>query len=150
MSLREKSAWVSLVIMLFVFVPDFGRLVGPLSRGEFPSAVGILPLFLGAVILETFLFVAAEITIAILSRNEPTDERDRAIDATAHRYAYYVLSTTCGVALLGMVALSVVQAGIEFPLNRLAVILSQVVFFCLILAEVVRNTTQVVGYRRGA
>ncbi len=149
MSFREKSAWISLGITLVVFVPYFSRLLGPLTRNEFPTAA-ILPLFLGAVALQTVLIVVAVIAIAILSREEPADERDRAIDATAHRFAYYVLSTTSAVALLGLVALSVVQSAIEAPLTETVAIFSQIVFFCLILAEVVRNVTQVVGYRRSA
>jgi len=149
MSFREKSAWISLGITLFVFVPYFARLLGPLSRHEFPTAT-ILPLFLGAVVLETVLIIAAAIVIAILSREEPADERDRAIDATANRYAYYALSTTSVVALIGLVALSAIPNEIPAPRTEAIAFLSQVVFSCLILAEVVRNTTQIVGYRKGA
>jgi hypothetical protein len=153
MSLREKRAWISLAITLFVFVPYFSNMLGPLARHE-ADLGAVLPLFLGAVILEAALIIFAEIVVAILSRDEKGDERDRAIAGRAHRIAYHVLSISATSVLLGLVALSAIPEDflveIPFAQAEASAFLSQVLFLCLIVAEVVRNTTEVFYYRRGS
>ncbi len=149
MSLREKSAWISLVISLFVFVPYFARLFGAIRQGDLPD-LGILGPFLGAAAVQVALIVIGEIVAALSTRDEPADERDRAIDARANRYGYHVLSATCGLALVAMVVAMVGSLAVEVTPTVALATASQAVFFCLVLAEAVRNTLQVVGYRRGA
>lgn len=149
MSLREKSAWISLGITLFVYVPYFAGMLGPLFHHEFTLAA-VLPLFLGAVLLQTMLMVASQIVLALIGRGELADERDRIIDARAHRVGYNVLHITASFTLLCLIALTAIPAEIRIGQAPAVAFLGQVLLLCLVLAELARNATEIVCYRRGS
>lgn len=129
MSFREKSAWISLVLItafLLAFAFNVGR--------NFHIQLGILVLF---VVLEIVLHIA----IAIQSPRDaraPKDERERLIDMKATHIAFYVL-------LSG--ALLSAFSGFHLGLDRYAV--SQCVFLMAVIAELVKFASQVFYFRRG-
>jgi hypothetical protein len=136
MSFREKSAWISLVLILTVFGPYFW-LVGRALTGQTHVHGGTQ----FALIL---LFIVLEIVvhIAVAARsprdaNAPMDERENLIDLKATRTAFYVLF---GGAILSIFTL-------HFPINVWT--LSQFVLFSIVLAELVRFASQIVLFRRG-
>lgn len=151
MSFREKSAWIALVITLIVFVPYFQQVFAPLTRGELRLGLGnVLDAFIGMVVLQIVLSIAFHIVLVLHAREEPADERDRAIKVKANHVAYYVLVTTCYIAGSGMFVMALLS-----PLPALAsslqayLLMSQVLLFCIVLAETAQYVTQVVYYRRG-
>lgn len=110
----------------------------------------LLGLFIGMSVLQVVLTVVFHIALAIHERNETTDERDRAIEAKSIKVAYYVLVTTCflaGFAMFVLGALSAVPALADSLQAYL--LMSQVLLFCIVLAETAQYVTQVVSYRRG-
>src|SRR5262245_23014159 len=136
MSFREKSAWISVVLIVLVFGPYFW-LVGRSFAGTGHVHVGTqFALILLFVVLEIVLHIA----VAIQSPRDaeaPSDERDNLIDLRATRVAFYVLF---GGALVSIFTL-------HFPVNVWT--LSQFVLFSIVVAELVKFSSQIVFYRRG-
>ncbi|HZM94499.1 MAG TPA: hypothetical protein VFB92_13800 [Vicinamibacterales bacterium] len=136
MSFREKSAWISLMLIVLVFGPYFW-LVGRSFAGQTHVHGGTqFALILLFVVLEIVLHIA----VAIQSPRDaeaPSDERDNLIDLRATRVAFYVLF---GGALISIFTL-------HFPVNVWT--LSQFVLFSIVVAELVKFGSQIVFYRRG-
>ena len=136
MSFREKSAWISVILILAVFGPYFwfvGRSFAGATHVHGGTQFALILLF---VVLEIVLHVA----IAIQSPRDaraPKDEREDLIGLKATRTAFYVLF---GGALLSIFAL-------HFPIN--AWTLSQFVLFSIVVAELVKFASQIVFFRRG-
>ena len=136
MSFREKSAWISLVLLLAVFTPFFWNSYQQFTgRVDTSSAVGTAFLLLAAFVVFEIVLHA----IAIQSPDEanaPRDERERLIEMRATSVAFPVL-------LVG--ALSAVGL---LHLGSRAWLMAQVVMLAIVVAEVVRFGLQVVLYRR--
>jgi hypothetical protein len=136
MSFREKSSWVSLVLIVAVFGPYFWLVVRSLT-GETHVHGGtqfaLILLFVG---LEIVLHLA----IAFQSPRDaraPKDERENLIDLRATRTAFYVLF---GGALLSIFTM-------HFQVN--VWMLSQFVLFSIVVAELVKFASQIILFRRG-
>lgn len=139
MSFREKSAWISFLTILGVFIPFFWnsyrQFTGAISTRDSVSTAFLL---LGA-------FVAIEIVLHLVlairaprEARSPRDERERLIDLRATRVGFYVL-------LVG--AMSAVGA---VHLTRSAWAISQVALLAVVVAELVRFGIQIVLFRRDA
>lgn len=143
-SYREKVAWISLMTTALLYVPYFVIISRWWAQGTmlWPQ---VLVLLAGVAVLHAVLLPLGLLAWWLLGQRAadlPADERDRAIDASATRAAYFTLIAggfTLPFALLSF------QAG---TLAQPAVLL-QGFFFCFVLAEVVRFARQVLGYRRG-
>ncbi len=139
MSFREKSAWVSFVTILLVFIPFFWNSWRQ-YRGEITGrdAVGTaFALLLAFVVLAIVLQVVLAVRAPREARS-PRDERERLIDMRATRAAYYVL-------LVGA------MAGVgTIHLTPSAWAMQQVVLFSIGVAELVRFGLQIVLFRRDA
>src|SRR5262249_55821699 len=92
-SFREKSAWISLGVILVVFVPYFLN-VFRLFASRTLNAGAVMGLFIAAPIFTIALQVVLHVACAILSPPEVTDERDRAIELKSFRIAYGILAVT--------------------------------------------------------
>src|SRR5262245_11746213 len=136
MSFREKSAWISLGLIVLVFVPYFW-LVGQALSGKVHVHAGTqFTLITVFIALEIIVHVA----VALRSPRDaraPKDERDYLIDLRATRAAFYVLFAG---ALCSIFA-------IHFRVSVWA--MSQSVLFSIVVAELVRFSRQIVFYRRG-
>ena len=138
MSFREKSVWISFLIMLVLFsvwVWNLGRgITGQAERADVVRLSIILLIF--AVVLEVVLHVG----LAIWSPREartPRDERERLIELYATRIAFRVL---VGAALL---TLGSAHLGARTGVLMDAMMLS------VILALLVKFGSEVVLFRRG-
>jgi hypothetical protein len=139
LSFREKSAWISFLSILGVFIPFFWtsyqRLNGAVDgRTAVSTAFGLLVLF---VVLEIVLHVA----LALWSPREartPKDERERLIELRATFIAFHVLVVG---ALAGVATLH---------LTRSAWIIQQVVLLAIVVAELVKFGAEIVLFRRDA
>src|SRR5688572_26525113 len=90
MSFREKSAWISLLLIVAVFGPYFW-LVGQSLTGKAHVHGGTqFALILLFVVLEIVLHVAITVQSPRDAR-APKDERENLIDLKATRSAFYVL-----------------------------------------------------------
>jgi len=140
LSFREQSAWISLLAYAglygYYFVTLFGAIVAG-RAGTFAYSQLLVRVMFLLVVVEVLLQVA----ISLRSPKEataPADERERVIALKATRVAFHVVmigaATICAAIALGAPAF--------YTTNGL--------FLAIVLAEVARNTSQVVSFRRDA
>jgi hypothetical protein len=148
LSFREKSAWISLVATVAVFLPYFVHVFRLARRGSL-TAPAVLQAFIAAVIVQVILLVAASVVIALRSRQEPKDERDVAIESKSFRNAYWVFSFLSITAIGSLIVLALAPTAAANELWLAPAFLAQIFLLCFVLAEVTKQLTQVVCYRRG-
>jgi hypothetical protein len=136
-SYREKSTWISFVLLLAISIPFFYQFLR-IESGR-SNSVASFHLFLALVIL----FVVGEIVLhAIIAMQSPRDarapkdERERLIDLKAMRVAFFVLMTG---ALLVVVL-------VHFPVDRFAIL--QALLLAVVVAELTMLGARLVYYRR--
>jgi uncharacterized membrane protein len=140
MSFREKSAWISFVLVFLVFLLWLVHMHGyvPLrpSAGGNPGLwiLGVLVLF---VVAEIVLHVAAAL-LSPADARAPRDERDTLIALRATRVGFYVLAAGAWVSVASM----------HIRFNALFV--AEHVMTALFVAELAKLGTQIVLYRRQA
>jgi len=135
-SFEEKSVWITLVSMLAIFGYYFVVAARMKSAGS-TAVVEFVPLFVSVVVLMVVVIVIAHIVVAIASRPEGRDERDRLIEWRAESNASWVL----GVGVLAgiwSVATSVDNVWI-----------AHLLLLFLISSEVVKSVSKLLYYRRG-
>lgn len=146
-SLREKSAWICLVTTVAVYVPYFTRIRSLIGSGEF-HATGVVNTFLLAVMLQVLLSILAFALFAWRHRQgEPYDERDAAMEARAFRWAYRALGVACFFLMVGAPFLFKHS---HVPLETgewVALLLSQLILFGFVVAEVTRYGILAISYR---
>ena len=137
MSFREKSTWISFLLLLVISIPFFYQFIR-IERGLSNSRASF-HLFLLLVIL----FVVGEIVLHALivmqsprDARAPKDERERLIDLKAMRVAFFVLMSG---------ALSVIVL-VHFPVDRFAIL--QGLLFAVVVAELAMLGARLVYYRR--
>ena len=137
MSFREKSTWISFLLLLVISIPFFYQFIR-IERGLSNSRASF-HLFLVLVIL----FVVGEIVLHALivmqsprDARAPKDERERLIDLKAMRVAFFVLMSG---------ALSVIVL-VHFPVDRFAIL--QGLLFAVVVAELAMLGARLVYYRR--
>jgi hypothetical protein len=138
MSFREKSAWISLVVILVVFGIYFGDLARHLLSPVHAHRSYVVFFFLLVplvVLLEVVLHILAAIR-APSDAKAPQDERDRFINLKATRIAFYVLVSGA------FVSIGTVHVGAGPGL------LANAVLCAIWLAELTRLGSQVYLYRR--
>lgn len=138
-SFREKSAWVSFLSILGVFVPFFWtsyqRLRGAVDgQTAMSTAFGLLVLF---VVLEVLLHVALAVRSPKDART-PKDERERLIGLRATFVAFHVL-VAGGLASVALL-----------HLTQRAWILQQATLLAIVVAELVKFGAEIVLFRRDA
>ena len=136
MSFREKSTWISFLLLLLIAVPFFYQFVRIEGAS---SSQASFHLFLFLVIV----FVVGEVVLhAIIvmqsprDARAPKDERERLIDLKAMRVAFFVLMTA---AILVIVL-------VHFPVDRFAII--QALLLAVVVAELTMLGARLVYYRR--
>jgi hypothetical protein len=136
MSFREKSAWISLILIVLVFGPYFwlvGRSVAGAGHVHAGTQFALITLF---IVLEVVLHIA----IAVQSPRDaraPRDEREILIDLRATRAAFYVLFVGALFSIFTMHFRTTVW------------MLSQFVLLSIVVAELVKFASQIVIFRRG-
>lgn len=138
MSFREKSAWISFLLLLAVFTPFFYysylSLTDQIAHREGMRAAFVL--LAAFVVLEIVLHAVIAMRAPAEARS-PRDERERliAMKATSVAFPVLVLGALAGAAMLH-VSLSVW-------------VMQQAVLLAIVVAEVVKFGTEIVLYRRG-
>ncbi len=137
MSVREKSAWISMLSMLAIYGFYFWSVIhaGP-QAGGFHFG-GLLETIIALVVVQVVLTVA----VAIFTPKEakaPRDEREKLIELRAMRVAYSGLATSVALACF----FGAFDPPILFNTNAL--------LFMLVTAEILRSACQIVQYRRSA
>ena len=148
-SFREKSAWITLGVLLVVFVPYFS-FIFQLFAAKHLLAGAVLGAFVAATVFMILLGCVSHIALAICSRSEHQDERDRTIELKSFRIAYGILAVTAFCAIGAIMLLALPYGDVPGVPWLAPVFLSQVFFLCFVLAEVGKYLTQAICYRRGS
>ena len=139
MSFREKSAWITFVLLL-AFGIYFGDVAVHILDPTRPHANYLL-LFVLLVVAIVVLEIITHAVIAFRSPREaqtPIDERERLIELRATRPAFYVL-------LVGaFLSVGTIHMGAS------TWVLAHCVLLAIWMAELTRYGSQLYHYRRGA
>jgi hydrogenase-4 membrane subunit HyfE len=136
LSYQEKSLYGELVVDLAVFVPYF-----VLMHTRHPSVNFIA----GSITVLIVASIVLQGVIAAVTRNRLKDERDRLILLRGYRAAYFTITS---LMVLGMAALWLHSSLGQVNAKSMALHFLSVFYAILILAQVVKTVTQLVGYRR--
>ena len=152
MPFREKLAWISLASTLLIWGSYFVEIGLDAAVGRLETGA-LLGLFIGRVVLSVIVEVVLATAAALLApkeANAPADERETLIGLKATNAAYAVLSFGAVIAAVTGALVAVRGAGL-LPQTEadVAFVSANGVLFALVLAELVRSTWQIVGYRRG-
>lgn len=135
-SFEEKSVWIQLISItgtLGVYLVIAGLMW---SNGvRFLAAFAAL--YMATVALLVVVLVAGHIVVAVASKPEGRDERDRLIEWRAESNSSWILAVGVFAAITGMV-ISIDNVWI-----------AHLLILSLYLSEVARFTLQLVYYRRG-
>lgn len=154
MPYREKTAWISAVTSLLIWAYYASRALPPLlaGRAEPGDFIGLLSL---CVFLSILIQIVLTIVAAILSPRDakmPRDERERLFELNSHRIAYLVLAAS--VATVALASSFVIAASRELfpadPLPSAVLVMGNLIFFALILADLIRAAALIFQYRRSA
>lgn len=140
MSFEEKSTWVSLAIITFVFTGYFSQVYEGLLSGNLDKAA-ITGLFAGAVITIIVLEIVFHIAISVLNvkdADRSTDERDNLFSMKAGNISGWVL----GIGVL-------IVAGHTFITEPDAIWVANLLLFVVFVSQVVSYALQIFYYRRG-
>jgi len=148
LSRRELSLWGSLLITLMATVYYFVTLVGMVTDAGGVPAGRVVLLWIVTVGLVIVAEVGFEISLAVITRDEPADERDRLIAARASRVAYAVLF---GGAMLAVahIAMGSIATRVEGLVLFGPFMSANLVVLVLNLSEIARWSSQLWLYRRG-
>ncbi len=139
-SWKEKSTWISLAIISFIFAGYFSQVYQGLISGTLDKA-DVFGLFIGAVASIIVLEIVLHIVIAVLNvkdADQPGDERDRLFSMKAGNIAGWVL----GFGVLTISAQTFMQ-----ELDSLWV--ANLLLFAVFVSQVVSYALQIFYYRRG-
>jgi hypothetical protein len=140
LSFKEKSIWISLVIVLVIFVGYFSQVYEGLVAGTLDKA-GASALFIGAVIAVVILEIALHIVVAIFNPKEadqPTDERDHLFSMRSGNISGWIL----GVAVLMIAAQT-------FMTDMNSMWVANLLLFAVFVSQVASYILQIFYYRRG-
>ena len=137
MSFREKSALVTLIVLVIAVVSYAGRALRHPPANvilAMPGLIGAMVAVIGIMILSHIILVIA---VGPREARRPSDERDRLIMLASRRNWGWV-----GVAGLWMILMLAVTAASQLTIAYAALGL-------FVLAELVMYGSQLVYYRRG-
>lgn len=139
MSLREKSAWITLVTV----VVCFGVYFGAVFSGAVPArSMAMLHLALVCVatlvILQVGLTVLAAVTTPKDGRG-PRDEREKMIQARSHTIGYHVLMVCTGALII-----PTHMRGVNM------IDIANYAFLGLVISTIVVAIAQIIMFRRGS
>jgi len=135
-SFEEKSVWIQLVSLVFGLGLYFA-VAGSMLLGGVAVLAAYMPLFAVAVAFIVAVNVTGHIAVAIASRPDGPDERDRLIGWRAESNSSWILGVGVIVAI-GCMTLSVGEVWV-----------AHLLLLSLFIAEVAKDVAQIVYYRRG-
>jgi hypothetical protein len=135
-SFEEKSVWITLLSMVAIFGFYSYAAANMLSAGV-TEAAPFVGLFAAVTVLLVIVLVAGHVVVAIASRPDGRDERDRLISWRAEHNSSWLLATGVVAAIFGL-ALPIKPAWIANGL-----------LMALVLSEVLAHALKLYYYRQG-
>ena len=135
-SFEERSVWIQLLSLLLV-LGGYSYVAGHMLANGVTALPAYAAVFTVSVVLMVIVLVAGHVVMAIASRPEKRDERDRLIGWRAENYSGWLLAT--GV-LTGITAMVVSVPNVW---------VAHLLLLSLFLSEMLKLVLQLVYYRRG-
>jgi hypothetical protein len=135
-SFEEKTVWVSLLSMLAVLGLYFVVAARMLAAG-ITNVVPFVPVFILAVVMLVIIQVVGIVVVAVLSRPDGRDERDRLISWRAEHNSSWLLGVGAVVAIFAL----------ALPVGR--VWIAHGLLLALFVSEVASHALRLYYYRRG-
>ena len=139
MSFREKSYWARLFVIVLCWGYYFVSF-GLAAQGAALDVPAYQGLFFKIGLLSVFLFLGVTAILSAYDRKsarQNEDERDRAIEQHSARISYYVLIVGC------FLVLSLLFSGFDGFMTF------NIMLAVVVIAELIRASLNLVGYRRG-
>ncbi|MFL6354788.1 MAG: hypothetical protein ACJ74Z_23460 [Bryobacteraceae bacterium] len=136
LSYREKTLYASLAAELFVYGPYF-------FLHQQNSVNKVAGMIVAIIVLQIIL----QSVIAVVTRNRVTDERDRLIELRGYRAGYLTVASLM-VLGLGMLWFHATVGHLHLDSRMVALHFLNVFFGMLIIADITKTATQIVGYRK--
>jgi hypothetical protein len=138
MSLREKSAWITLITVILCF----GVYYGAVFSGAVPTrSMAMLHLALICVVTLIVLQVGLTVLAAVTTPKDgrgPRDEREKMIQARSHTIGFYVLMVCTGALI------------IPTHLGDVNMIdITNYAFLGLVVSTIIVSLAQIIMFRRG-
>ena len=151
MSYKERSIWVSLLILIYIWGNYFTEL-SILHFAQQLTVETVNNLLLDVVILTIILEIVLQIIIAIIDHKDANyneDERDKLITLHGSRNAYAMISV--GVFLTVFYTVFPTLSTYLFPTLNLpnAYIVMHLIIAFALASEIIKFSTQIFYYRRG-
>jgi len=147
---RELSSWATLAsITLAYLVVVIGAWPDPTSATRLAYLIG------GAIVFQIIVLIVSHALLAAVTNEQPSDERDAAIELRSTRWSKYILCSgvilTIGIILVQQIIVgsSGEMDNSETLLLHHPLLIGHVLIGVLFFSEVVRLGTQAVDYRRG-
>jgi hypothetical protein len=147
MPFREKSAWIQLISAVAVWGYYFSTVALALAAGRDVHFVALfVGCIIGLVVLQIVLSIFAAL-FALRDAKAPSDERENLIALKAARIAFVVLN-------IGIITLAVAGPLFARPLlpnfaDAGMVVMVNGILLAMVIAEVVRCSSQIVYFRLG-
>ena len=138
LSYQERTLWGSLVAELVVYLPYF---VLNLHRANTVAKIA------GTIFAIIVLQILLQSIIAALTRNRVTDERDRLIELRGYRAGYLALASLMVIGL-GMLWFHATVGHLRLDSRMVGLHFLSVFFGMLVIADITKTVTQIVGYRK--
>ena len=149
LSFQEKSILGSLIINVGLFGYYFFKVFEVFIYGTSEALLALPFILIGVVAAVVAVEIVYHVVIALASRPQDEDERDRLIEAKATRIAYFVLAAGCLTAVgHSLFAVFIGNSSIDRTIQN-PIMTANLVVLSFILAEVVGFAMQLYYYRRG-
>jgi hypothetical protein len=135
-SFEEKSVWIQLGATAGVLGTYFA-IAGRMYAVGVRHLVPYVPLFAVAVVALVLVLVIGHVAVAIASRPEGRDERDRLIGWRAESNSGWILAGGVILAIMGMIA------------SYDDVVIALLLLLSLLVSQITAFVLQLVYYRRG-
>jgi hypothetical protein len=136
-SFEEKSVWITMVATCVILGGYFLVAARMLSEGITDAVVPYVPLFAVATLLLVIVLVIGHVVVAVASRPDGRDERDRLVSWRAENNSSWVLA-------VGVLAAAFCLA---LPIGRAWI--ANGLLLALFASEILKHALQICYYRRG-
>ena len=157
MSYKERSTWISLAILIYIWLEYFSELFALYNANQL-NVDAVNGLLLTVVIKTIVLEIVLQIILAIIDNkdaNYSADERDILISLRGSQYAYGILSVGAFLAVFYTIFPTLTIFTL-IPIKELVLIalpneykLMHLIIVFALMAEITKFATQLFFYRRG-
>lgn len=149
LTFQEKSLIGTLTATLLLFGYYFTEVFQVITEYSLESLARLPFLMIGVILVFVAVEAIYHIVIALHSKPEGTDERDKEIERRAARISYFVLFCGCFLTMGHVLLNMFIDYGAQEPTLTTPVMTVNLILLSVVLAEVTGFSLQLYYYRRG-